>query len=112
MTLPNLMQRMALVLPLALGGLTLAASPAMAQVVVRNVPISDADLGRVKRQCDALRYRELRSLADDDGEPPAAGVIISDPANAWATGADGTDSALAGLDLGRLTIADCRRAGL
>ena len=103
---------LALVVPLMLGGIGAGTVPAQAEVIIRNVPVQDEDLGRVKRQCDALRARENRSLADDDGEPPPAGVIISDPANAWADGADGTDSALAGLDLSRLTLRDCRDAGL
>lgn len=87
-------------------------APAMAQTMVRDVAISDADLGRVQAQCDALRSRELRSLAADDGEPPAAGVIVSDPASVWADGANAMDSAVSRLNLDALTLRDCREAGL
>lgn len=105
--------RLPIVLPLMAMMLSAgAAAPANAQVVIRNVPVSTEDLGRVKRQCDALRALSMRSLIDDDGDPPPPGVIISDPANPWAEGADGTDSALAKIDLSRLTLKDCREAGL
>ena len=109
----NLVARLPMVMPLVT--LILAAgagAPANAQVVIRNVPVGADDVGRVQRQCDALRSRAMRSLIDDDGDPPPPGVIISDPANAWADGADGTDSALAKIDLSRLTLKDCRQAGL
>lgn len=86
-------------------------SPALAQTTIRGVELSSADVARVDRQCDALRFRQSGSLGSNPPEEPAAGEIVSDPASYWAEHADGMDAALARIDLDTLTIADCRAAG-
>lgn len=87
------------------------ASPALAQTSIRGVELSSADQARVQRQCDVLKIKEMRSLAAEDPEEPAPGVIVSDPASVWADGADEVDSIFAKVNLDTLTLRDCREAG-
>ena len=87
------------------------ASPAVAQSSIKGIDLSPEEAGLVQRQCNALAARANRSLAADDPEPPPPGVVVSDPAGFWASGADAMDEALTGINLGSITLRDCRRAG-
>ena len=91
--------------------LIVGTTPVMAQTSIKGIELSPDDVGRVQRQCDALRAQSMRSLGSGDPEPPAAGEIVGDPAGYWADNADGMDEALSRLNLGSLTLRDCREAG-
>jgi len=84
---------------------------ALAQDSIRGVPLSPEDVGRVQRQCDALQAQQMRSLAAETPEPPEAGEIVSDAAGFWADRATGMDEALSHINLGSITLRDCRAAG-
>lgn len=96
---------------LLLLSLLFLVTPAEAQTFINGVELSPADAGRVHRQCNALRAREMRSLASEPPEEPEAGQIVGDPASYWADGADDTDQTFSKVNLNKLTLRDCRKAG-
>jgi hypothetical protein len=87
------------------------ATPAAAQTSIRGIELSPEDVGRVQRQCNALAAQSMRSLGSSEPEAPEPGVIVSDPAGFWAENADAMDEALSRINLGSLTLRDCRAAG-
>jgi len=96
---------------LILALLAALATPSFAQTSIKGIALSDADAARVQRQCDVLRAKENRSIASEAPEPPEPGVILSDPAAYWAEGADAMDQTFSRVNLGSLTLRDCREAG-
>lgn len=87
-----------------------APGAAYAQTIIGGVAVSESDLARIKRQCDALAASENVSLsADLDAEliEPSP-----DPASSWPRGPDGMDEALSDFDLDTLTLQKCKAAGL
>lgn len=101
------MRQFSIVLLLALG----LATPAAA-MSIRGVELSPTDAARVDRQCDALRFRTMRSLSADTPDEPPPGYIVSDPSSYWSEHADASDAALIkGVDLDSITERDCRKAG-
>ncbi len=91
--------------------LLLLATPVGAQTSIRGVELSSADIGRVQRQCDVLKVREMGSLGSSAPEEPLPGVTVSDPASYWADGANEVDQIHSKVNLDTLTLRDCRKAG-
>lgn len=83
---------------------------AVAQVVIDGVQVRPEDLGRVQSQCNSLAAASRASLTDDQGaellEPSP------DPASSFSQGANSMANALSHFDLNRLTVWNCRAAGL
>lgn len=95
--------------PIVLLVLLAMAGPAVAQTSIRGIDLSPDDAARVARQCDAVKAREMRSLAADTPDVPE--TPPSDAAAYWATNGTGMDEALSRINLGSLTLRDCRQAG-
>lgn len=100
------MNRLALALVLVA-----TALPVSAQTSIKGIELSPREVPRVDRQCDVLRFRQSGSLGSTTPEPPAAGDNPSDPSAYWASGADEMDEALTRINLGSISIRDCREAG-
>lgn len=101
------MRQLSLVLLLTAG----LVAPAAA-MSIKGVELSPTDAARVDRQCDALRFRTMGSLASDPPDEPPPGYIVSDPSSYWSEHADASDAALIkGVDLDTITVRDCRKAG-
>lgn len=93
---------------LALIGLAVPA----AAMSIKGVELSSTDAARVDRQCDALRFRTSRSLAESPPAEPPSGTIVADPSSYWAENADASDAALIkGVNLDTISVRDCRAAG-
>lgn len=93
---------------ITLVAIAISATPGLA---IDLSSLSNADLARVDRQCDVLRFRQPSSLSGDTPAPPGPGETIADPSSYWADNANGVDEALSKIDLGSLTIRQCRDAG-
>ena len=101
------MRQFTLVLLLTIGLVVPAAA-----MSIKGVQLSATDAARVDRQCDALRFRTMRSLADDPPDEPAPGYVVSDPSSYWSEHADASDAALIkGVNLDTITVRDCRASG-
>ena len=86
----------------------IGATPTLALDLAR---LSKADLARVDRQCDVLRFRQASSLSGDTPEPPGPGETVTDPSGYWADSANGMVETLSKIDLSSLTVPQCREAG-